>query len=240
MNSKALGIIETYGYIGAVESADTALKTADVEILSVEKVRGGLVTLEITGDVSSVSIAVESAKKSCQNLNIQVSTHVIPRLSDEIWDMFPKYKSFVDSKKTSYKDENSNLKENTIQDENSNIEIVDEMQEDSSQIEIIQEDKEKTCQDEQDMKKDCEIKLQEETSDLKEEHDIGKEKSENKKIDKHLYDKMPRNLENMKVVALRNLARKLEGIKIPKSKIKFANKQELIEAIKEYYERKAK
>ncbi|MBP9500074.1 MAG: BMC domain-containing protein, partial [Acetoanaerobium sp.] len=32
MKNKALGLIETYGYIGAIEAADTAVKAAYVEL----------------------------------------------------------------------------------------------------------------------------------------------------------------------------------------------------------------
>ena len=60
MKNKALGLIETYGYIGAIEAADTAVKAAYVELSAVEKVKGGLVTVQLLGDVGAVKAAVDA------------------------------------------------------------------------------------------------------------------------------------------------------------------------------------
>ncbi len=51
---KALGLIETYGFIGAIEAADVMLKVANISLLKLEKVRGGLVTITVEGDVGAV------------------------------------------------------------------------------------------------------------------------------------------------------------------------------------------
>lgn len=37
---KALGMIEVYGYLAAVEALDSALKAANVSLVNVEKVKG--------------------------------------------------------------------------------------------------------------------------------------------------------------------------------------------------------
>ena len=42
---KALGMIELYGYLAAVEALDSALKAANVSSLGATKVGGGLVTV---------------------------------------------------------------------------------------------------------------------------------------------------------------------------------------------------
>ncbi len=47
----ALGMIETYGYLAAVEALDSALKAANVSLVDVTKVKGGLVTVMVEGDV---------------------------------------------------------------------------------------------------------------------------------------------------------------------------------------------
>ena len=51
---KALGMIEVYGYLAAVEALDSALKAANVSLRDVVKVRGGLVTVMVEGDVGAV------------------------------------------------------------------------------------------------------------------------------------------------------------------------------------------
>ena len=80
----ALGFIETRGRVGAVEAADTALKSAEVKLVAFQKVSGGLVTVIITGEVAAVQAAVESAKIRARQLSRSVTTNVIPGPADEI------------------------------------------------------------------------------------------------------------------------------------------------------------
>ena len=83
----ALGLIEVYGYLGAIEAADTALKAANVNLIGCEIVRGGLVTVKLEGDVSSVKAAVEAAEMAVTKLKILVVAHVIPRPDLSVWDI---------------------------------------------------------------------------------------------------------------------------------------------------------
>lgn len=57
---QALGLIETMGLIAAIESADAMLKAADVRLLEKTIVGAGLVTVSVTGDVAAVKAAVEA------------------------------------------------------------------------------------------------------------------------------------------------------------------------------------
>ena len=59
----ALGMIETYGYLTAVEALDSALKAANVFLVDVVRVRGGLVTVLIEGDVGAVKAAADRILK---------------------------------------------------------------------------------------------------------------------------------------------------------------------------------
>ncbi|MDO5714571.1 MAG: BMC domain-containing protein [Tissierellia bacterium] len=88
----ALGILETYGYIGAIEGADAAVKAANVEVLGIEFVRGGLVTVEVVGEVGAVKAAVDAAVGAVTRLGISITSHVIPRPIEELWDILPKEK----------------------------------------------------------------------------------------------------------------------------------------------------
>ena len=85
MRTGALGMIETRGLLGAIEAADTALKSASVSLIGSRKVGGGLVTILITGDVAAVRTAVDAACASLGRLNAEFSAHVIPRLDPEVW-----------------------------------------------------------------------------------------------------------------------------------------------------------
>ena len=80
----ALGLIETRGLVGSIEAADVMVKTANVSLLGTEYIRNGLVTVQIIGDVAAVKAAVEAGAAAAQRVGQLVSTHVIPRPSDEV------------------------------------------------------------------------------------------------------------------------------------------------------------
>lgn len=87
MNRRALGLIEVKGYLGAIEAADIALKSANVNLIGCEITRGGLVTVKLEGDVSSVKAAVEAAEVTMIKSNILVVAHVIARPDTSVWDI---------------------------------------------------------------------------------------------------------------------------------------------------------
>ncbi|MBT5712564.1 BMC domain-containing protein, partial [Candidatus Poribacteria bacterium] len=57
MAGEALGMIETRGLIGAIEAADAMVKAANVNMVGLDKVGGGLVTVMVRGDVGAVKAA---------------------------------------------------------------------------------------------------------------------------------------------------------------------------------------
>lgn len=82
MLKKALGLIETEGLACAIEAADTAVKSADVDLVGYELTKGGgLVTVKVTGEVSAVQAAVSSASAAAARIGSVYSTRVIPRPS---------------------------------------------------------------------------------------------------------------------------------------------------------------
>ena len=91
---KALGLIETMGLVGAIEAADAMVKAARVTYLGRQKVKGGLVTVMITGDVGAVKAAVDAGAAACQRVGKLVSAHVIPRPHDDIDLMIPTVPEF--------------------------------------------------------------------------------------------------------------------------------------------------
>lgn len=84
---EALGLIEVYGYLSAVEALDSALKAANVSLHSVTKVRGGLVTVMVVGDVGAVKAAMDASAAAVQRVGNMVSVHVIPRPASEVFEM---------------------------------------------------------------------------------------------------------------------------------------------------------
>ncbi|EKY3974014.1 BMC domain-containing protein [Listeria innocua] len=162
MPNEALGLIEVTGFLGAVVAADTCLKAANVELIRCEVIKGGLTTVELTGDVGAVNAAMEAGKAATESLGCLVSSHVIARMSEETKSLFVKAEQEIEETK----------------------EVIQEV------VEV------KTTTDETEKK-----------------------------------------LREMKVIDLRKLAYTLDNVPIPKSKIKYANKDKLVHALKDIYGR---
>lgn len=83
---EALGMIETYGLVPAIEAADAMLKAAEVRLLERDFVKGGIVTIIVTGDVAAVKAAVDAGAAAASRLrdNALRTQHVIPRPHQEV------------------------------------------------------------------------------------------------------------------------------------------------------------
>ncbi len=76
---EALGLVETRGFIGAIEAADAMVKAANVRLVGKEKTGSGLVTVMVRGDVGAVKAATEAGAEAARRVGDLVSVHVIPR-----------------------------------------------------------------------------------------------------------------------------------------------------------------
>ena len=85
----ALGMIETRGLIGMIEAADAMLKTANVVLVSWQKVDAGLVTALIRGDVGSVKAATDAGAAAARRVGELIGVHVIARPADGLEKIFP-------------------------------------------------------------------------------------------------------------------------------------------------------
>ncbi|MBC2215056.1 BMC domain-containing protein [Listeria welshimeri] len=159
MPNEALGLIEVTGFLGAVVAADSCLKAANVELIRCEVIKGGLTTVELSGDVGAVNAAVEAGKAATESLGCLISSHVIARLSEETKSLF-------------------------VQTEEAIKEAIPEIAEVKTTIDFTEQ-----------------------------------------------------KLREMKVIDLRKLAYTLNNVPIPKSKIKYANKDKLVHALKDIYGR---
>ena len=84
---QALGMIETMGLLGAIEGADSALKAANVTIVNKHYAKGGIVTIEVNGDVGAVKAAIEAAEETTKRLGVYLTSHVIPRPHSEVAEL---------------------------------------------------------------------------------------------------------------------------------------------------------
>jgi len=85
----ALGLIETRGLVGMIEAADAMLKTANVVLVSWQKVDAGLVTAIIRGDVGSVKAATDAGAAAARRVGELIGVHVIARPADDLEKIFP-------------------------------------------------------------------------------------------------------------------------------------------------------
>jgi microcompartment protein CcmL/EutN len=196
MKNSALGLIETYGFVGAVEAADAALKAAEVTVVDLVKVKGGIMTLTLQGEVSAVKASVDAGAASAERLGVLLSSHVIPRLDEEVWPMVLKKEKDPEPPP-----------EDPEEDKNSEpFPAEEEVSEEERPLEPIEEEGSQIM-----------------------EKPLPKQENFTKDM-----------MEKLKVVELRRIARGVEGMRIPKNQIKFANKETLLKEIITAQERRGK
>ena len=83
-------IIETHGFTAAFEAIETALKTANVEVLARETLGGGYIAILIKGDVAAVRAAIDAGKARVEGLGKLIAAHVIPSPSKGVLALLPK------------------------------------------------------------------------------------------------------------------------------------------------------
>jgi microcompartment protein CcmL/EutN len=89
MVGEAIGLIETRGYVPAVEAADAMVKAANVTLIGSERVGSGLVTVIVQGDVGAVKAAVDAGAAAAKKVGELMSVHVIPRPHTDVDKILP-------------------------------------------------------------------------------------------------------------------------------------------------------
>ncbi len=85
---EALGLIETRGFVSLVESADAAVKAANVTLVGWEKIGSGYVTVLMRGDVAAVKAATDAGAAAARRVGELISVHVIPRPHSNLDQVF--------------------------------------------------------------------------------------------------------------------------------------------------------
>jgi microcompartment protein CcmL/EutN len=88
MSTRALGLIETQGMVGAMVAADAAIKHAAVTIEAAEIIDGGFVVVRLFGQLADVQAAVEAGAQAAQKLGQLWASKVIPRPDEEMLALF--------------------------------------------------------------------------------------------------------------------------------------------------------
>ncbi|MBO3443120.1 BMC domain-containing protein [Clostridium sp. CCUG 7971] len=131
----ALGLVETIGYVAAIEALDVCLKSASVKVVGIQKVGQGIVTIEVTGDVGAVKSAVEAASDAVGRIGTLRATHVIPRLHNDVYETIFKKEEAVFEENTQVEVQEDIVKKET------QVEIQETSIEENTQVEISKNEK---------------------------------------------------------------------------------------------------
>lgn len=215
--SKALGLVEVRGYVAAVEAADSALKAANVTLIGLEKIKGGITTIKITGDVGAVKAAVDAARASVESLGTFRTAHVIPRVDSQVQNLF------FEGHKKSQEVSIESSSEKSDSEDNEKVEAPNKKKAEASDKEKVETSEvgivEKVTKEK--------LEVKEETKEV--ESQINKiEETIKNDFEDHI------DYNSMKVEELRRLVRTLKIPNMTNKQIKFAKKDVLINTILEY------
>lgn len=76
-NYRALGLIETFGIVFALEAADAMCKAANVELIGFENVASGYISVLVRGDVGACRSAVDTGVKAVLDMSAEVYSSVV-------------------------------------------------------------------------------------------------------------------------------------------------------------------
>jgi ethanolamine utilization protein EutM len=82
-------MVETKGFVGAVEAADAMVKAANVRLIGKEYIGAGYVTVFVRGDVGAVKAATDAGAAAARRVGELISVHVIPRPHIEVEHILP-------------------------------------------------------------------------------------------------------------------------------------------------------
>ncbi|MDD6153997.1 MAG: BMC domain-containing protein [Eubacteriales bacterium] len=260
---KALGMIEVRGELGAVEALDASIKAANVSLVNMIKVGGGLVSIFVEGDTGAVKAAIDAGAAAAERVCELMSINVIPRPAEDvrkIVDMTPPpaapdVNSPADKAETVDTGESAEDVLETASDVAEAVETVEAEPEQESETDdapgvqevapaeeaeaLNEPEAENEAADavpeSEDISEAVKPMISEDVESVEVKNEADKpdvipgkfdlEKLENEA--KFIYD---RALEDLKVGELRKMARGVEGFPLTKHEIKFARKEELLEA----------
>ncbi len=214
MAKRALGLIEVKGYLGAVVAADLAVKAANVSIINIEKIKSGLNTVHITGDVGAVKAAVAAAVAELENKSFYRGSHVIASMDEQT-------EKLIRAEKKLKKEEPLPVEEQKVEEQAESLNPLKEEVAVSVNLVESPEPLGTTEQVNEQAKETIEV-VEIPTS-------IEEEVVETPFVPKFSQTE----LEKLKVVKLRSIAYREKDIQLSKKEIKFANKRQLVQALME-------
>jgi len=80
----AIGFVEAYGMVAAIEAADAMVKTARVKVKTVLNADVGMLSVICEGDLAACKAAVDAGKAAADRVGKCLSTNLIPRPGDGV------------------------------------------------------------------------------------------------------------------------------------------------------------
>ena len=226
---KALGMIEVYGRVGAIEGLDSALKAANVSLVNMIRVGGGLTSVFVEGDVGAVKASIDAAAAAAERVGKLISAHVIPRPDAAVRKMLDIALNDEFNGNKSGSDGNAEPKDQAETGQadasgadalSGKTEAIVDAEAEIGESEVVVDAQTEIEQSEGVM--DAEAEIEEEEAGAAEAHT-----SANPEVHAADYEE----LEKMTVAQLRRLAREMQDYPLSKQEIKFAKKEDLLMAL---------
>ena len=226
---KALGMIEVYGRVGAIEGLDSALKAANVSLVNMIRVGGGLTSVFVEGDVGSVKASIDAAAAAAERVGKLISAHVIPRPDAAVREMLDiaSNDEFNGNKSGSGGNAEPKVQEETGQ---ADAAGADELCRKTEAVVDVQ-----TGLGETEAVVNAEAEIAEAEAVVNAEAEIVEEEAGTAEVHISAKPKVHpadyEELEKMTVAQLRRLAREMQDYPLSKQEIKFAKKEDLLMAL---------
>ncbi len=226
---KALGMIEVYGRVGAIEGLDSALKAANVSLVNMIRVGGGLTSVFVEGDVGAVKASIDAAAAAAERVGKLISAHVIPRPDAAVREMLDIALNDEFNGNKSGSDGNAEPKDQAETGQadasgadalSGKTEAIVDAEAEIGESEVVANAQTEIGESEGVM--DAEAEIEEEEAGAAEAHT-----SANPEVHAADYEE----LEKMTVAQLRRLAREMQDYPLSKQEIKFAKKEDLLMAL---------
>ena len=226
---KALGMIEVYGRVGAIEGLDSALKAANVSLVNMIRVGGGLTSVFVEGDVGAVKASIDAAAAAAERVGKLISAHVIPRPDAAVREMLDIALNDEFNGNKSGSDGNAEPKDQAETGQadasgadalSGKTEAIVDAEAEIGESEVVADAQTEIGESEGVMYAEAEI--EEEEAGAAEAHT-----SANPEVHAADYEE----LEKMTVAQLRRLAREMQDYPLSKQEIKFAKKEDLLMAL---------
>lgn len=226
---KALGMIEVYGRVGAIEGLDSALKAANVSLVNMIRVGGGLTSVFVEGDVGAVKASIDAAAAAAERVGKLISAHVIPRPDAAVREMLDIALNDEFNGNKSGSDGNAEPKDQAETGQadasgadalSGKTEAIVDAEAEIGESEAVADAQTEIGESEGVM--DAEAEIEEEEAGAAEAHT-----SATPEVHAADYEE----LEKMTVAQLRRLAREMQDYPLSKQEIKFAKKEDLLMAL---------